>query len=296
VKAIVACLLWASAFIFGKRCLMYIPPLRLAGERLLIASLLMLPFTWRKPWKILKGRLLSVISLAFFQTAVTFIFFNLGLNLVSGSIGSMVTGLSPVFSMLFAALCLPDEQLDGRRRIGLIVGTLGVLLLFVTRGYLNPKGRSEMAGMMLLLFSDCTAAYANIIAKRHLADCPVLQLNFLQTFIGSGMILVASLFVEYTVPLCAVGVPVVIDLFCLAFITAGATTLWLNIIQKPEVKVSRISAWKLLIPSVGALLSWLFLPDDVPTTAMFLGLVTIGISIILTITDVVFPKAASVKG
>ncbi len=51
ILAIIACLLWASAFAAGKFTLNYIPPVTLAGIRLLISALMLSLFVKKSELK-----------------------------------------------------------------------------------------------------------------------------------------------------------------------------------------------------------------------------------------------------
>jgi drug/metabolite transporter (DMT)-like permease len=282
VMAAIACCLWGSAFLFGKICLAVLPPMRLAGIRLLLASLMMVPFLHGRPFQAVKGKWGTLALLSLFQTIITFTIFNYGLRLVPGSLGSMVVGTSPAISMVIAFIAVDGEHWDTRSVLAMTLGLLGIVMLTVSRDMTTPTGKREFVGILLLLFQNVTSAYGSVLAKRIFAQGDMLAVNFLQTLLGGCVVMGISLGIEHQ-QVGAVGLPVVVSVLALSAITAGATSLWFFALQRPEVYLSRLSAWKLLIPSVGSVFSWLLLPDDNPTAMMIGGLLVISGSILLTV-------------
>jgi drug/metabolite transporter (DMT)-like permease len=70
-------------------------------------------------------------------------------------------------------------------------------------------------------------------------------------------------------------------LFWLSFMAAFAFSLWFKLLQRPGVKVSELNLWKFLIPVVGAILSWLLVPDEKPEWLTVSGMVIITVSLIM---------------
>ena len=49
----------------------------------------------------------------------------------------------------------------------------------------------------------------------------------------------------------------------------------------PGIKVSEINVWKFIIPVLGAVLSWIILPDEKPEIIVILGMVLVGSSLVI---------------
>jgi drug/metabolite transporter (DMT)-like permease len=62
---------------------------------------------------------------------------------------------------------------------------------------------------------------------------------------------------------------------------AVAFSLWFMLLQRPGVKVSELNLWKFIIPVVGAILSWLLVPDEHPELLTITGMIIITASLIM---------------
>ena len=56
---------------------------------------------------------------------------------------------------------------------------------------------------------------------------------------------------------------------------AIAFSLWFKLLQRPGVKVSELNLWKFINPVVGAILSWLLVPDENPEWLTISGMIII---------------------
>ncbi|WP_320128861.1 DMT family transporter [uncultured Sphaerochaeta sp.] len=283
-SAIFACILWASAFMGGKYALAFIPPLHLAGLRLMIASCLLLLFLRINPFKGLSGYYGWVALLSLFQTVIVFCTFNLGLNLVPGSFGAIIIGASPAVSALVAVLILKDEHMTLRKGFGLFLGLLGVVVLTLSREPWTEAGLHEFMGVGLLMICNFSSAFGYVIIKKRLQGLPPLSVNFVQTFFG-GLVVFVLAFVFEPMGKVVYTVPLVLSVLFLASITAIAVSLWMVILMQPQVRISTISMWKFLIPSLGAVLSWIFIPDDKPSLLMVFVILAIVFAVVFTVSN-----------
>ena len=62
---------------------------------------------------------------------------------------------------------------------------------------------------------------------------------------------------------------------------AAAFSIWFILIQRPGVKVSELNLWKFIIPVVGAILSWILVPDEDPEWLTISGMIIITLSLIM---------------
>ena len=56
---------------------------------------------------------------------------------------------------------------------------------------------------------------------------------------------------------------------------AVAFSIWFILLQRPGVKVSELNLWKFIIPVVGAILSWILVPDENPEWLTISGMIII---------------------
>jgi drug/metabolite transporter (DMT)-like permease len=66
----------------------------------------------------------------------------------------------------------------------------------------------------------------------------------------------------------------------LSFTSAFSFSIWYYLLQRPGVKVSELNLWKFIIPAVGAVLSWIFVPGEDPEWLTIAGILIITASLI----------------
>ena len=276
VWAIVACLLWSTAFAAVKLGLEdYHKPLTFAGVRFMLAGLLLIPF-----WKGIRPACRSmatcyrgILLTAFFNTFVLYALFFQGVNLVPGAIGAIITGASPMIAAVMGHFLMPNEKLNRRKFIAIMIGVFGLILLTLRKGYPDQPALPQLCGMLLLFLAGCSGIFGNIIVSRTSFPGAVnpLILNSVQLFLGGGGLLLTGLILEGPPELLARNVTFYLALLWLSLISSLAFSIWLNLLKQPEVKVSDLNQWKFLIPMFGAALSWLLLPDEKPAVNSLSG-------------------------
>jgi drug/metabolite transporter (DMT)-like permease len=280
--AVLACLLWSTAFVGIKIGLAYTTPLNFAGIRFFIAGVMVLPFAG-KP-EALRSILLShfrfVGALSLLSTALVYTFFYHGISLGSASTAAIVMGSSPLFIAVMTHLFIPNDKLTLKKGAAILLGIVGVTVIAVSRYREGASSGHPFWAVVLLIGSVVSGGFSNILMARSPRDVPPLALSALQLVFGGVMLFVISLFTE-PVELAVKPAPYYGALVYLSGLSAGAMTIWLVLLRRPEVKVSEINLWKFLIPVAGAILSWILLEGDRPDPAQIFGMVVIAAALVL---------------
>ena len=280
--AIVACLLWSTAFAGVKIGLKYTTPLQFAGFRFFLSGIYILPFCGnllrsvtliRQNWK-------EVMRLALFQTFLLYTLFYLGINLVPAAITAIIIGASPLFSAILAHLLLNDDKLSMRKMISISLGMTGVVVIAVSRGSFSWVEGKEFWGIVILILANMAGSMGNVIVVKYRFGLPPLLLNSAQLMTGGlGLILLSIPFEGLTL---GINEPqYYISLGWLSFMSAVAFSIWFILLRRPGIKVSELNVWKFLIPVFGAVLSWVILIDEHPETIAMIGMMLIGLSLIV---------------
>ncbi len=280
--AIIACMLWSTAFVGIKIGLAYTTPIHFAGVRFLIAGLLLIPFTGhpaaslamvRRHWRF-------VARIGILYTALMYAAFYLGIGLASASTTAIVVGGGPLFVSLLAHFAMPDDRITPIKAGALSVGMTGILMIAISRYSVDWETGKAFWGVLLLVTSNLLGGVSNIMIARSRRDIPPLVLSSAQLVVGGAILLVASLFLESSdvssKPLAYYGA-----LTYLSFLSAAAISIWFVLLQRPGVKVSKLNVWKFLIPVFGAVFSWTFLKDDHPDPIAVVGMCCIAVSLVL---------------
>lgn len=278
--AITACVVWSTAFVGIKIGLRYTSPLFLAGLRFLLAGLFILPFcsNYRENFKIIRGNIWSVLTISFFTTFTLYSLFHIGISMVSASVTALIIGAGPLFIALFARF-MNNEPLTKRKMFAILTGFFGIAIIGVGRFGGFMKAEVSLLGFLILILANISGSLGNIfIAKNKIKVNPVF-LNSVQLTIGGFGILVLSFIFEKE-HFAPKPYQFYLALLWLSLIGSIGFSLWFIVLKTPGVKVSEINIWKFLLPVLGAVLSWIFLPDEHPELIVIAGMLMVGISLI----------------
>lgn len=280
--AIVACLLWSTAYPGIKIGLQYDTPLHFAGIRFIISGLMILPFTVKpalflatikKHWRI-------VFWVTLLQTLVNYILFYLGLNMVPGALGAVIVGSQPLVTAVVAAIMDKSERLTRRKVITIVFGLSGVILISAGRQIFKIGSAAEILGVIMIIGANIATATNNVLVSVKSKGINPFVLSSSSLFIGGIIILLFSVIFEDMTSGPKPG-EYWVSLVWLSFMSAFAFSLWYKLLQRPHVKVSEISLWKFIIPVVGAVLSWILIPGENPELLTVAGMIIITVSLIL---------------
>lgn len=280
--AIIASLLWSSAFVGVKIGLKYHTPLQYAGVRFLLAGLILLPVigSLKRFTKEVKANFRFVLLVAFLQVVLQYTFFYRGVNLVPASISAMIVGSSPLFVALVAHFSIKADKLTWIKLLSIFLGVSGVAVITLGRKNLPSGAEIAILGVVYLILNNVSSGISNVVIAQKRNTISPLILTSSSLIIGGAEMVFISLPLE-GLPKQTFPLEYFIALTWLSFLSATAVAIWNTLLQRPEVKVSELNIWKFLIPVSGAMLSWLILPNESPDLISVLGMCLIGASLIL---------------
>ena len=283
VKAVIACLLWGSAFAGAKIGFQYVEPVFLSGMRFTLAGLILIPVMRLKRINITAElkHWRFMLLFAFVQTFLQYGLFFMGLNKVPGAISAIIIGAGPLFVALMAHITLQNDKLTFRKIMAIILGLTGIVFISIANGDITSGDSSFYVGVGLLVFSNIIGSYTNIMVVKKKSDniSPIILTSFANFFGGIMLIIVAFIIEKPEIEIYPI--ELYFALLWLAIIPAAAFTLWYEILQRPDIKVSELNMWKFLVPVTGCVLSWLILPDESPDISSIIGIIIIISSLML---------------
>ncbi len=128
VWAIIACLLWSTAYPFIKIGLEYSTPLHFAGSRFILSGLMILPFTVRPKLyiRMIRENLRLVVWVTLLQTVINYVLFYLGMDLVPGAIGAVIVGAQPFVTAIVSRIMIKEERFTRAKVLTIILGLAGI--------------------------------------------------------------------------------------------------------------------------------------------------------------------------
>ena len=280
--AIIACLLWSTAYAGIKLGLQFDTPFHFAGVRFIISGLMILPFTVkpalyiemvRVHWKV-------VAWVTTLQILVNYSLFYQGLNLVPGALGAVIVGSQPLVTAVVASMMHKDDKLTRKKIVTIVFGISGVILISAGRQAFKLGTAIELLGVLMILGGNIATATSNVIVSVKSKGINPFVLSSFSLFTGGVIFYLVSIPLEGHTngPLPP---EYWLILLWLSFMAASAFSLWFKLLQRPGVKVSELNLWKFVIPVVGAILSWLLIPDEHPEWLTVSGMIIITVSLIM---------------
>jgi drug/metabolite transporter (DMT)-like permease len=280
--AIIACLLWSTAYASIKIGLQYDTPFHFAGIRFIISGLIILPFTIkpaiyirmiRDHWKV-------VAWITTLQIVINYSLFYQGLNLVPGALGAVVYGLQPLIIAVVAAILNKDDKLTRKKIVTIIFGISGVIFISVGRQAFKLGTGLELLGIAMILVGNIATAGSNVVISLKSKDLNPFVLSSASLFSGGVILYLISIPLEGS-PKGPLPGEYWVTLLWLSFMAASAFSIWFKLLQRPGVKVSELNLWKFITPCTGAVLSWLLIPDEHPEWLTISGMIIITASLIM---------------
>ena len=287
LMAVLCCLLWGSAFPCIKLGyqLFDIPSgdsssqILFAGIRFTLAGILVI-----LAGSVLQGEFLKpsrkaipkVLKLCMFQTVLQYIFFYIGLAHITGVKGSIVNAVNVFFTILVSCLLFRLEKLDKQKILGCMIGFAGVIIV-------NLGGEFDMSFTMLgdgfLMISAFAYALSSVLIKIYGKDENPVMLSGYQFVAGGFVMILAGLIMGGRLNI--VTIKGILLLLYMAFISAGAYTLWSLLLKHNPV--SKVAVFGFCTPIFGVILSAIILGESTsfqPKTLAALLFVCIGIIIV----------------
>jgi drug/metabolite transporter (DMT)-like permease len=285
VWAILACLLWSTAYPGIKIGLEYTTPLHFAGVRFIISGIIILPFTIRPGAfiKMIKENFKTFFLVTIFQSVINYTLFYIGMDLVPGAIGAIIVGSQPLFIAIIVVLMKYENSLTRQKTIIIIIGIAGIVLVSLGRQGLKLGTAAELLGVVLILGANISSGISNVYVSKAGRSINPFALSAFSLFTGGLFIYVLAIFTEGTimVPMEKGYGPYWIALGWLSFMSAFSFSVWYMLLQRPGVRVSDLNFWKFIIPVFGAILSWLMVPDEKPQWLTVTGMIIITVSLIM---------------
>ena len=280
--AIIACLLWSTAYASIKIGLQYDTPLHFAGIRFIISGLLILPFTVKPNGylKLIKQYWKVVVLVTVLQTLVNYSLFYIGLDLVPGAIGAVIVGSQPLVTAVVASIMHKEDKLTRKKIVTIIFGLSGVILISAGRQVFKLGTALELLGVGMILAANISVATSNVIVSVRSMGMNPFVLSSSTLFIGGVILYLISIPIEGR-PQVSFPSQYWLILLWLSIMAAVAFSLWFMLLQRPGVKVSELNLWKFIVPVVGAILSWLLVPNENPEWVTISGMVIIMTSLIM---------------
>ena len=248
-----------------------------AGIRFAGAGLLTLLFSRvvsGKAPRFHKDMIKPTVCISLFQTILQYFFFYIGMSVVSGTTGALLSSTGTFFTVIVAVI-IGLEVMTGKKLAGIILGMAGVIVLNLSSDFVLTFRAN---GELLILLSAICYAISNILIKHFGKNHNPLELSGFQFIFGGLVLAIVGLlgggFIDWP------SFSKTLVLFYLMLVATFGYGLWAMLLKKYDT--SRVVIFHTLTPVFGALFSWILLGEDIWrwNTLAALLLVAMGITLI----------------
>ena len=280
--AILASVLWAIVNPVIKTGLSYdMTPMNFAGLRFTSVGIILLAYTWHKGmWEEVRknSKLFTLLTLV--NIFLGYAAFYIGVNLVDGAISSIIMGTTPFVNIILSHIMTKHDKLNKHKVISILISLVGLLMIIGVKsgGYsINGIG---LVGIGLLFMNIIFQGYSAIKVAEYKANIDPVFLNAVQMFFGGFLLYVTGVAIEGYKQFIGKPMGFYLSLGILVFVSVFAFSFWFIALQDKNTKVSEVNMCRLINPILGAILSWIMLPDEVPTFNTVAGMIIIVFSLV----------------
>ncbi|MCL5432678.1 MAG: DMT family transporter [Patescibacteria group bacterium] len=192
---VLASIIWGATGPVMKLTLESVPIFSLAFIRFFVASLILLPFVFKK-LSIRREDLPLLFLSALFGVTFNISFFFWGLTMTSGLNSGIIVASTPILTLLFAAVFL-GERISRNMILGCIVGILGIAVI-IGKDILKNGITLSPYGDLLILAAVITFIFYEMLSKNLFKRYDPVTITFYSFIIG-GLTFLPSLFFEYSI-------------------------------------------------------------------------------------------------
>lgn len=280
--AILASVLWAIVNPVIKTGLSYdMTPMNFAGLRFTSVGIILLAYTWHKGmWEEVRKNSKLFTLLILVNIFLGYASFYIGVNLVDGAISSIIMGTTPFVNIILSHIMTKHDKLNKHKVISILISLVGLLMIIGVKseGYsINGIG---LVGIGLLFMNIIFQGYSAIKVAEYKANIDPVFLNAVQMFFGGFLLYISGVAIEGYKQFIGKPIGFYLSLGTLVFVSVFAFSFWFIALQDKNTKVSEVNMCRLINPILGAVLSWIMLPDEVPTINTVAGMIIIVFSLV----------------
>lgn len=260
--------LWGSDFLFIKIGVSFIHPSVFTSLRFLIAAITLFIYLKLKGYsfKIEFKDIFFILLIAIVDVYLPQILISLGEKNVASGITSVILSSSPIFTFLLAHLLLKDEKITFYKFFFVLLGFLGVFIIFFKE--LKNSDRFILTGFIFILLASITYGLGVILLKKINIKINV-YLSCFYLVLFAFFISIPFIIFSKGVTNSNFNIPGVLSLFYVGIILqAFAYSFFLNAIRK--FGASKTSYVGYLVPIFSIVYGSIFLKEALSTN-LFLG-------------------------
>lgn len=259
---------WGPSFLFIKLALDELDPIMLSvfriGTGAFILNLLLLVKKNYLPksvnfWKN------SAIA-AIFSVAVPFMLINWGQQYIDSSLGSLINGTTPFFTVIFSGLLLKNERISKNKIKGITIGFFGLFVLVFPK--LIGGFNASLWGIMALVSASASYGIGWVWVRKKLVGISSFKAPASQLLLATLFLLPFTLFAENPVSASVMSPVTICAVLMLGiFGTSIAFIINFKLIERAGASYASMSTY--IVPVIGIFLGAIVLKEDITIWTIF---------------------------
>lgn len=282
IYAILASVLWAIVNPVIKTGLSYnMTPMNFAGLRFTSVGIILFIYTWhRGMWQEIKENRRLFTLLILLNIFLGYAVFYLGVNLVDGAISSIIMGTTPFVNVILSHILTSDDKLNKHKIVSILISLVGLFMILGVKSTGYSLNSASFLGILFLYLNIVLQGYSGIKVAKYKANIDPIFLNAVQMFFGGLLLYLTGVSIEGYRSFIDKPLGFYVSLGILVFVSVFAFSFWFMALQDKNTKVSEVNMCRLINPILGAVLSWIILPDEKPTFNTVTGMIIIVFSLV----------------
>ncbi|MFB6200942.1 MAG: DMT family transporter [Halorhabdus sp.] len=273
-------LVFGTGFPAVKNRLSFIPPLFFAAARSYLSAVLLLAYVgvtmeyWRprsrQDW-------IAVLAGGLFLIGGTGLGF-VGQQFITAGVAAIIFSLSPIVTAVLAGALLPEERLEGRDYLGVLLGFVGIAVIIGTdpATLLDP----EVVGKLLFFAGVAVVALGTVLLRWSRPTMPAPALTGWAMVIGGTVHVVLAIAVGESVASIQ-PTPLAVATVVYLGLVIGAIGLVTYLALMGEVGALKASLTTSLTPVVAIGIGWLLLDERIqPLALVGFGIIVVGFALL----------------
>lgn len=260
---ILLCVIWSSTWLFIKLGLETMPPFFSAGIRFFIGFLALFFYAIKLKLKFPKD-LKSHLFLFFFGSVLFTIAYGLvywSEQYIASGLTSVLFSVMPFYMVLLSIKMLPEERITLKKIMGLVLGFIGILIIFGDQIDLGLDHELAIYAMIGILLSPLFSATGTIMGKKMGHKFQPVTLNTLPLLYASLSFLIISYFTEGNSTLHFTGMAWFSLFYLGIFGTAIAFVIYFWMLKHTSILL--MSSITFITPPMALVWGWIFLDEQI---------------------------------
>ncbi len=257
---ITICLIWGSTWLAIRIGLNFLTPMFSAGIRFLIASALTFIIIKFRNENLPKDNLALKLYffMGIFSFALPFWLVYWGEQFVPSGLASILFGAFPFAVFIFSWFMLKTEELDIMKIISIILGFLGIVIIFYDNFNLNLT--NQIWGLLAVLVSAIIQGFVAVVLKKYAGYLNPFSMNAYPLLIA-GIIMISLSFITENISVQKFNLKSVLSILYLAtFGTIVTFTIYYWLLQRMNVVILSLTSF--ITPIIAVFLGWVILSEE----------------------------------